>query len=63
MTEDRAPICSECTGTTIMLRGSGLDTQFKVCSRRKEPGHLTEDEIRERLASIRQRLNPSGRTA
>jgi hypothetical protein len=56
--------CPECvTFQTILIRGIGRDAQFMVCPLWREPGHLTEDEIREKLAQIRQRLNPSGRMA
>lgn len=63
MSNDK-PTCPECFDFgTIMLRGTGRDTQFMVCPLWREPGHLSEAEIRAKLAQIRHRLNPSGRTA
>lgn len=56
--------CPECYDFgTIMMRGIGRDTQFKVCPFWREPGHLEEHEIRAALERIRRALNPSGRTA
>ncbi len=41
MSESKA-VCPECFGKTILLRGKGLDSEYYVCSRWKEAGHLTE---------------------
>lgn len=49
-------VCPECGGNTIEFRGNGLDTQYKICSRWKEPGHLAAEEIQRALTGIRQQL-------
>lgn len=61
MSEDKG--CQECLGTTIMFSGKGKDTQYKICSHWQEPGHVTEDEIKQRIYSVRMAINPSGRFA
>ncbi len=63
MSNDRHPICPQCNGTTVMLRGSGLDMQYQICPAWNDPGHLSEPEIKQRIADIRARLRPSGRFA
>jgi hypothetical protein len=55
--------CVECGGRTIEFRGTGLNTQYRVCPRFREPGHLSEDEMVNALATARGNLTPSGRTA
>lgn len=60
---DNAVTCEECSGRTLEFRGHGLDLQYRVCSRWRAPGHLTEQEMREKLAAERLRLRPSGRFA
>ncbi len=55
--------CHECKGATIEFRGHGCDAQYRVCSRYAEPGHLSTEEIRQRLAEWRSALRPSGRFA
>jgi hypothetical protein len=52
-------ICPECGGRSVEFRFSGRDTQHKICSRYAEPGHLTKDQIRERIAEERERHRPS----
>ena len=55
--------CPECGGRTVEFSGHGLDTQYKICSRWKEPGHKTEEEVKRILANVRKQLRPSGRFA
>ena len=55
--------CPECGGRTIELRGKGVDTQYKICSLWKEPGHRPEEEVKRILARVRRELRPSGRFA
>jgi hypothetical protein len=35
------------------------DTQHKICARYAEPGHLTKEQVRERIAEERERHRPS----
>jgi len=46
-----------------MFSGHGKDTQYMVCSRWQEPGHMSETEWRERIQAFRDDLKPSGRMA
>jgi hypothetical protein len=55
--------CPECKGATVEFRGSGCDTQYRICSRYAEPGHLSAEEIRREIAYWRSALRPSGRFA
>lgn len=55
--------CPECGGVTIEFRGLGLDTQYRVCPRWKEPGHKTESECKAELRERRGAIRPSGRYA
>lgn len=55
--------CPECEGRTIEFRGTGLNAQYRLCSRYKEPGHKTEEQCRAELAETRQAIRPSGRFA
>lgn len=55
--------CEECEGRTVEARGSGKDTQWKLCRRWKEPGHKTEAEVRQELAAWYVHAAPSGRFA
>jgi hypothetical protein len=55
--------CPECKGASIEFRGLGLDTQYKICSRYKEPGHLTWDEMQAKFSERLKMLRPSGRFA
>lgn len=41
--------CSECKGATVEFRGSGLNAEYKVCSRWKQPGHLLPKELRQKM--------------
>ena len=45
--------CSECGGRTIEFKGYGLDEHFKICSRYKEAGHKTIEEVKRELADRR----------
>lgn len=55
--------CTECDGRTVEFRGSGSRTEYRICPRWREPGHLSREEIAERLAVAAMTENPSGRTA
>jgi hypothetical protein len=55
--------CSECNGTTIEFRGTGLDRQYKICSRYQEPGHLSEQRLRDAIRDAIVVGRPSGRFA
>ena len=55
--------CAECGGRTIEFKGTGSDTQYKICSRYKEPGHLRWDEVQARYRERAKVLRPSGRFA
>lgn len=55
--------CSECSGDTVQFRGSGLSMQYRICSRYKEPGHISEEEIKTRIAERRCAVRPGGRFA
>lgn len=51
--------CPDCDGKTVEFRGAGLETEFKVCGRWKEPGHLARHEINERIAAVRRNETPT----
>lgn len=56
--------CADCGGRGIEFRGSGNNTQYRVCPRWREPGHPTQEEITEKLAESRAANYPaSGRFA
>lgn len=55
------PNCPNCDGRTVEFRGSGDDAQFRICSRWREPGHLSREEIEERIAVECMTQRPSGR--
>ena len=55
--------CPECDGRTVMFRGRGLDMQYMICVWYTEPGHLSEKEIKDRIAMVRHTVHPSGRFA
>ena len=56
--------CKACNGDTIRFRGTGLDTESWLCPNWKEPGHLTESEIRRRKREeMAHWAPPSGRFA
>ena len=62
MTEENK--CPECFGQTIMFMDAGKNSQFKLCSRYKEPGHKTEAEIQQEYqAHMRFNMPRSGRFA
>lgn len=47
-----APPCPECGGRTIEWRFAGKDTQSKLCSRWREPGHLSEAAVRDQRRRV-----------
>lgn len=53
--------CPECQGKTIETRGSGMDLQYRVCSRWKEPGHLSAAEITNALRVAIETFGPRDR--
>jgi hypothetical protein len=55
-----ADTCPECEGRTIEFRGSGKNLQRRLCTRWKEPGHLTEEEVRTRVREEMDRAWPPG---
>jgi len=57
------PACAECGGATVMFSRSGLQTQYRICTRYQEPGHISKAEVEERVAQVRKALRPSGRFA
>jgi ssDNA-binding Zn-finger/Zn-ribbon topoisomerase 1 len=62
-TEIPTPACPECHGKTVLFRGSGHNVQYYICSRGKEPGHLTWEEVQAEIARVRSAAMPSGRWA
>ena len=60
---EKLEVCPECFGQTILFKGKGKDTQYKVCSKWPGPGHKTEVEINQIISRVRRQLNPSGRFA
>lgn len=61
---DEIPKCSECGGATVEYSGRGLDTQYKICGRWREPGHLSQDEAMAQVRKVRMANYPkSGRFA
>ncbi len=61
--ENDTQICPECFGATIVFKGKALESMYMICPRWKEPGHLSEGEIEDKLRRVRQFENPSGRCA
>lgn len=58
------PKCPECSGETIEFQGGGTAIQYKVCTRWREPGHLSKEEVESKLADMRRLHAPrSGRFA
>lgn len=56
--------CPECDGATVQFRGNTVDSsEYRICTRYRESGHLSEDEIKGRIAGERERIRPSGRFA
>lgn len=53
--------CAECEGATVTFRGVGKGMEYRLCSRRKEPGHLSEAECDDKIQSVKAEINPSGR--
>lgn len=64
MTDDiDSAACAECNGHSVQFRGSGLNMQYRICSRYKEPGHMTWSEIQGCIAEKMRIVRPSGRFA
>jgi len=55
--------CPECHGRTLEFRRTGKDTEYKVCSRFLQPGHLSQGEIQAKIRQIMRGVFPSGRQA
>lgn len=55
--------CPDCQGRTIEFKGKGLESQYRICPRWTEPGHLTSQEVQARLFRYMQSVRPSGRWA
>ena len=54
----------DCKGATVEFRGLGKDRQYRICPNWKEPGHLTEAEIKKAIGNERGWIMPhSGRFA
>ena len=60
---DETKTCSECAGRTVLFRGHGGGTQYWICPKVREPGHLSAREIEERILLARTTIKPSGRFA
>lgn len=60
---DEYETCPECHGKTILFTGRGEYIQYRVCSKYKEEGHLTEEEIQRKIHDVRMWICPSGRMA
>lgn len=52
--------CTECNGETIQFRGKGKNLEHRLCTRWKEPGHLTEEQVHVRLREEADRAWPPG---
>lgn len=55
--------CPECEGRTIDLRGTGLNMQYRICTRYETAGHLSKEEIQRQIQHVRGVVRPSGRYA
>lgn len=53
-------VCAECNNETIQFRGSGKNMQHRLCTRWKETGHLSEEQVRARLREEADRAWPPG---
>ncbi len=63
MTRQEEMNCLECNGQTVMFQGTGMDIQYKICSRYEREGHLTEGEITTRIHREQSAIRPAGRWA
>jgi hypothetical protein len=62
--DDLVSPCPECQGKTVDFRGEGLSLESRVCSRWREDGHLSEQEIKRLVSEKRRAAYPrSGRFA
>jgi hypothetical protein len=57
MTSD--PKCPNCGNQTIQFRGRGQDLEYMICPRYREPGHLSDAEVKERFLLEKNRHAPS----
>jgi hypothetical protein len=46
-------VCQECFGKTVLFKGSGLDSQYYICSRVDTPGHLSMMAVNQIVAEWR----------
>ena len=53
--------CPICQGETVRFRGKGKSMVYELCPNRKEPGHLSYDEIMVKVNAMRDVICPSGR--
>lgn len=51
--------CRECGGQSVLFQGTGAETQFRICTRWRKPGHLSEREIKDRIRDERAKAFPS----
>ena len=58
--EDDCPVCK---GRGVEFRGSGVDTEYRVCERWEEPGHPSKDELLALIRAKRIANHPGGRFA
>jgi hypothetical protein len=61
--EPQLKTCPECKGVTVQFTGTGLNTQYRICRRYEESGHLSKEAINERIATTIRAARPSGRYA
>lgn len=61
--QEGAPVCPECFGATVTFRGHGQETQYMVCARYQQPGHMSEGEVKAAVQQKMRREWPSGRYA
>ena len=45
--------CQECFGRTVLFKGSGLESEYYICSQVDTPGHLSRVEINQLIADWR----------
>ena len=55
------PECAICRGLTVEVRGHGLETQYRICADWQKPGHMSREQIRARIAEVRERYMPISR--
>lgn len=63
-TSEHTTGCPECKGVTLEIKGKGSGSQYKLCTRWKDPGHLSKDKIQEKYSNWVRAMAPrSGRFA